>query len=74
MNPLEGKIVDKIVFSNREVLRNKAEEGGNLLQYCSELHGEYDLDWILEKDSNGNEIARHNVKLLESIYWLSTIK
>ena len=38
------------------------------LEYESECHGDRDEIWIVEKHE-GKEVARHNVKFIESIQW-----
>lgn len=38
------------------------------METLNEYHGEYDLDWVIEK-INGKEIARHNTKYIETIVW-----
>lgn len=35
----------------------------------NEFHGEYDIDWIVHKDSEGKEIRRLNTKMVEMIVW-----
>jgi hypothetical protein len=38
------------------------------METLNEFHGEYDLDWVIEKH-DGVEVSRHNCKLIESINW-----
>ncbi len=38
------------------------------LEIASELHGEYDMDWIVQK-KDGKEISRHNATSVQSIVW-----
>ena len=63
---LDGKMVDQIIFPNGEVLSVNEEMR---LRYHYEFHGEYDDAWVIQVDNDGNEIARHNVKFIESIIW-----
>uniref|UniRef100_A0A6H1ZA13 Uncharacterized protein n=1 Tax=viral metagenome TaxID=1070528 RepID=A0A6H1ZA13_9ZZZZ len=43
-------------------------KNGLILETLNEFHGEYDIDWIIQKE-NGVEVARHNTKYIETIIW-----
>ena len=45
---------------------------GRLMLSC-EFHGDHDEDWIIET-RDGVEIARHNVRYVETIQWADALK
>jgi hypothetical protein len=37
--------------------------------FINEFHGDRDEEWIVERDNQGKEVGRHNVRFIETIWW-----
>lgn len=62
---MNGKKVHSVVFSNGDTIRDQI---GNELALSATHHGDHDEFWIVVTNK-GKEIARHNLRYIESIEW-----
>lgn len=65
--PEEGDRIKTLCFSNGDMVITSSDTCW--IVFHNEFHGEYDLDWALVIEG-GKEIARHNLKFVESIVWI----
>ena len=47
-------------------------QDGRTLQLESTYHGDRDELWIIERDKDGKEVARHNTRFIATIEWLQS--
>lgn len=64
----DGRKVERIVFANeQDSVRATAEV---ILVFTNESHGDRDEEWVVQQNAEtGEEISRHNVRFISSIYW-----
>ena len=66
LNHKNNRLVKCIYISNNEI--RSGLNSGITLMFESAYHGDRDEHWILEIVA-GKEIARHNVRYIETIIW-----
>ena len=76
LNDKNMKVIDCIVLPNDghecQVIENRAEQSsGNALIFEHTYHGDRDEHWVIEVNSKNEEVARYNVRHIQTIKWLS---
>jgi len=65
-----GRMIKRLWWNGADGDASKSPKESQHMVTLSELHGEYDMDWVLLVDSKtGREIERHNVRYIASIEW-----
>jgi hypothetical protein len=71
-NPNNGREIKQVFWPVTEPEKGRClvadGYGCGRLTLACEYHGDHDEDWIIET-RNGVEVARHNVRYVETIQW-----
>lgn len=62
-----GREIESFCWFQDQDGRVRPKEGQKFI-FTNEYHGTYDLDWIVVYEDD-KEIARHNPKMVGSIFW-----
>lgn len=71
--PLQDKLIRSIRFGNQNPMEDPVIQSNlglrGQMRYHEQNHGDHESAWVIEPDNSGVEVARHNVRYLESIVW-----
>lgn len=71
--PLQDVPVKIVKFGNSDPTENPWIQSNlgarGQMRYHQQNHGDHESAWVLEFDLVGREVARHNVRFLETIIW-----